>query len=101
MQSQAARYIFCRIRVHVIFYRSNFNPITFASATLTTPASERSVGGLDYGTVRAAAFMGLRMLSGAAARLAAQGSLCAPAKGRAPAEELEDPPPLGEHAHAG
>ena len=55
------------------------------------------MGGLDYGTVRAAAFMGLRMLSGAAARLKAQGSLCAPAKGRAPAEEPQDPPPLGAH----
>lgn len=55
------------------------------------------MGGLDYGTVRAAAFMGLRMLSGAAARLAAQGSLCAPAKGRAPADEPQDPAPLGEH----
>lgn len=55
----------------------------------------RSVGGLDYGTVRAAAFMGLRMLSGAAAKLAAQGSLCAPAGGRTATAEPRDPAPLG------
>ncbi|KAK9833328.1 hypothetical protein WJX81_006760, partial [Elliptochloris bilobata] len=54
-----------------------------------------SVGGLDFGTVRAAAFMGLRIMSGAAAKLAAQGSLCAPAKGRAPADEPHNPVPLG------
>ena len=53
------------------------------------------MGGLDYGTVRGAAFMGLRILSGAAARLAAQGSLCPPAAGRPPAAEPADPPALG------
>ncbi len=45
--------------------------------------------------MRGAAFMGLRILSGAAARLAAQGSLCPPAAGRPPAAEPADPPALG------
>lgn len=41
-----------------------------------------SVGGLDYGTVRAGAFMGLRMLSSLASELQRQGSYQSPSKTR-------------------
>ena len=42
-----------------------------------------SVGGLDYGTVRAGAFMGLRILSSLADQLQRQGSYTSPSKPRA------------------
>lgn len=41
------------------------------------------MGGLDYGTVRTGAFMGLRMLSGLADQLQRQGSYTSPSKPRA------------------
>ncbi|BDA43718.1 probable galactokinase at C-terminar half [Coccomyxa sp. Obi] len=44
-----------------------------------------SVGGLDYGTVRAGAFMGLHMLSGLASDLQRQGSYHSPSKTRSKA----------------
>ena len=65
-----------------------------------------SVGGLDYGTVRTAAFMGLRLLSEAADTLQRRGSHCLPAhkqlvrpadNGACKTSPLPPPPhPIGE-----
>ncbi len=96
-----ARMQACRVgglRYGMVIAPSMESTISVSSA-VPDGAHVCSVGGLDYGTVRAGAFMGLRMLSGLAEQLQRQSSYTSPSKPRAcaPANGLACSP-IGKHS---